>query len=173
MNLWNKLNKGCVLLITIPLLILVALWLFTERVWGGSVKPSLDAQYKPTAEYLLEHPQPIPSFMGVAKPGSTIAASSHVQVFVYYKEHRDIVMWTRLFLNNQSLSAGDADPFSIPALPLDMAKPERKLTLFIDFPLNNRLTPGLHLFRIQIGSSFNDFLNPDPKLSYEWACRVE
>ena len=61
----------------------------------------------------------------------------------------------------------------IPAMPLTMAKPKQKLTLFLDFHLNNRLTPGLHLFRLQIGSSFDDFLNLDPKLSYEWAYRVE
>ena len=44
MNLWRKLNTGCVLLIVIPLILVAGLWLFAEWVWGGSIKPSLDAR---------------------------------------------------------------------------------------------------------------------------------
>ena len=75
MKPWRKLNKGCVLLVTIPFLIVIGLLLFAEWVWGGSIKPSLDPQYIPTAEYLIQHPQPTPSFLQIQHIPGTILGS--------------------------------------------------------------------------------------------------
>lgn len=174
MNFWRKLNKGCLFLTAIPFVILLGLWLFGEWVWGGSVKTSLDAQYIPTAEYLLQHPQPTPSSMQIyPNPGAILDSSDIVVMILAFELNKDgVEQWTQLFLNHQRIARSDIDTppgtgryWSPGIMLMDYAE--------LTFDPNNKLNSGLHLFRIQIGRSFNDFLNPDPKLSYEWAYRVE
>jgi|SRR5689334_12221015 len=174
MNLWRKLNKGCVLLIAIPLLILLSLWLFGEWAWGGSTKPSLDAQYIPTAEYLLEHPQPTPSFLQINPvPGTKLASRlGDLRVEVNLgADKTGTTQWTQIFLNGQRLSHLDITG----SFPGGLPAPNEKNfnTVYFYFYKTTTVGSGLHLFRIQAGSSFYDLLNPDPKLSYEWAYRVE
>ena len=174
MNLWHKLNKGCVLLIAIPLLILLGLWLFGEWAWGGSTKPSLDAQYIPTAAYLLQNPQSTPSFLQIEPVPGTILGNRlstwRVEVNLG-ADKTGTTQWTQIFLNGQRLSHLDITG----SFPGGLPAPNKKNfnTAYFYFYNTATLESGLHLFRIQACSSFNDLLNPDPKLSYEWAYRVE
>lgn len=172
MNLWRKINKGCVLLIAMPLLILLGLLLLADRISGGSIKPSLDAQYVPTAEYLLQHPQPIPSLIIVhPEPSTLLASSGTVSIGAFLNDKiYSLSQWSQLFINNQKVSIDDIDvAFEYP----DIHSKKEVYVQYFYFYLYQRLDPGLHLFRIQIASSFGEFLNPDPNLSYEWAYRVE
>ncbi len=111
MFLWRKLNKGCLLLIAIPLILVTGLWFFGEWAWGGSTKPSLDVQYIPTAEYLLQHPQPTPSSMLIKPDPSTILASSDtIAVILAFELNKEgVEQWTQLFLNHQRIARSDID----------------------------------------------------------------
>ena len=155
----------------IPFVILVGLLLFAEWAWGGSIKPSIDPQYVPTAEYLLQHPQSTPSFISVyPEPGSIVQRSQDISVVVVlHANWSDIIQWTRLLLNGERIP-GDYIRLTYP-YGLHVEKDFNAATFVPTVP--ETLTSGLHIFRVQVGSSFNDFLNPDPKLSYEWVYRVE
>jgi len=174
----RKFLIGCV---SIPFFIVAALWLFAEWAWGGSVKPSLDAQYVPTAEYLLQFPQPTPLFLSINPPPSI--QIPHQMSFnfslllgdkrfgceqfcideVSWSGGENYHRWSQIYLNNQRIAR--LDVFSSRAGNLGQHG--------LMFNFNVNLLNGVHLFRIQIASSFNEFLHPDPNLSYEWAYRVE
>ncbi|MBI1279540.1 MAG: hypothetical protein GC179_15545 [Anaerolineaceae bacterium] len=174
----RKFIIGC---IGIPFLILAGLLLFAQWVWGGSIKPSLDAQYVPTAEYLFEHPQSTPSFLSIQPSPSTYVKNQtpfHItlslgdsrfgckELCVDSDSHNaedNYERWSNIFINNQR----------IPHLLIFASSAGNLGHYGLTFNFNPELSSGLHLFRIEIGSSFNDFLNPDPKLRYEWAYRVE
>jgi hypothetical protein len=174
MKLRRKLNKGCVLLFAIPFLILISLLLFAQWVWSGSIKPSLDPQFVPTAEYLLEHPQPTPSFLSVS-PAPALRMDnqlSALRIEVNLEANKfDTSQWTQIFLNGQRLEHLDTTGSFPGGLPAPNEKNSNTAYFYIYHTAT--LHSGLYLLRIQAGSSFHDFLNPDPKLSYEWAYRVE
>jgi hypothetical protein len=172
MKMWRKLNKGCLFLIATPFLILLGLLLFAEWAWGGNIKPSLDPQYVPTAQYLLQHPQPTPSFLQIKPIPGTILGSKlgSLRIEVNLKADKsDTSQWSQIFLNGQRLSHLDITG----SFPGGLPAPNEKNfnTAYFLFYRTANLDSGPYLLRIQAGSSFNDFLNPDPKLSYEWAYR--
>lgn len=71
--------------------------------------------------------------------------------------------WTQFFINTQRIPKSITFAHSYLMLPDDIA-----YTKF-----QPKLEPGLHLFRVQFGTSMDVLFNPDPALSYEWAYRVE
>jgi len=80
-----------------------------------------------------------------------------------YGSENGATSYTVFFVNNQQVSFEDVKRSLVKTLPGYGV---------IEFD-TSKLSPGLHLFRIQIVWSKETYRNPDPNLSYEWAYRVE
>lgn len=173
MKFWRKLNKGCLLLIAIPFVILFGLLLFAQWAWGGHERTTIPNELVPTAEYLMKQPIAEPNPIQVfPRPASVVKPSERATVCLGYvpqpqdddrEKLKATYNWTRVYLNGERLPQSEISGSIVGTIT--------RACLEIGYNFN--LSPGLHLFRIQIASSFNEFLTPDPKLSYEWAYRVE
>ncbi len=159
-------------LLTIPVVLIfvsigVAWW-----IWGGYEQSYIPNHLIPTAEFLMKQPVIEPEILNVfPRPGSVVKSSEVTYVCLHYEPQyedrtklQSTYNWTRLFLNGQRIPQSRISGSLLFGAIMGGCL---QISYFSPSP------SGLHLFRIQVGTSFNDFLNPDPKLSYEWAYRVE
>jgi hypothetical protein len=169
----RKTRNILLIVLAVPILIVIVLLLFAEWMWGGRVQTSLDPQYVPTAQYLVEHPEPMPGFINVyPRPGSTIQSGDMLQAatnaYRLAASEDDIADWTRIYVNNVRLEnfrdvvRGMGGPLMPPDETYDP-------TFFFSPPLQ----PGFHLIEIRVGTSITALLNPSEARTYTWAYQVE
>jgi hypothetical protein len=139
--------------------------------YGGNIKPSLDAQFMPTAQALIENPAPIPSFIWgiLPEPGSIIEREERICITIDAPRldisAYDFGDWTRFYINNERA----------PWTGVSMVGPLRPEGYY-EMPqmcIWPPLEQGLHLFEIKIGTSVLVALNPRRARTYTWAYRVE
>ncbi|MBZ0285475.1 MAG: hypothetical protein K8L97_32395 [Anaerolineae bacterium] len=167
----KKLVYTCLVLLGLPILILFFLLLFTEWAWGGQLQSSLEPHLIPTAEYLMQDLSPNPPWLTIYPfAGGVYSSSENITLAVQIRPNMgtgdDVKKWTRIFVNGKRISSSMYGIASCGLVTEDM----REEWCFVFTP---HLERGLHLIRIQVGSSIGALLNPDPAYSYEWAYRVE
>lgn len=167
----RKVRNIVLVVIGVPCSILFILLAFADWAWGGRVQTSLDAQYVPTAEALLQNPAGIPSFLRDIhpSPGSIIEAGqgicANVDVRRLSLSSRDIADWTRFYIN------GSRAPWSGVSLLGELSSAgTMEIAQFCTVP---KLERGLHLIEIRVGTSIAALFNPAEARSYTWAYRVE
>lgn len=143
-----------------------ALWL-----WAGYERTSIPYELIPTAEYLMKNPATQPDFLNsFPQPGSTVKSGDWTYVCLSYNpQYEDLPKlqatynWTRLYLNGQRLPQSEISGSHFGTIT----------GACLQIGYSSHLPSGLYLFRVQVSSSLNEFFTSDPKLSYEWAYRVE
>ncbi|MEP6988391.1 MAG: hypothetical protein ABI970_22495 [Chloroflexota bacterium] len=142
----------------------------------------------PTAEYLYKSPVSPPKWMKIIPPpGSFLHKDQPIEIdlfvcneiFAYqdcsetplrakddsYESTGLYRVWSNFYVNGRKsnfllFSGGGSVSGTLTSGALDMR-------------LNPLLLPSYHLFKIEPANSQEQQNNPDPKLSYEWAYRVE
>jgi hypothetical protein len=140
-------------------------------LWGGYIRTSIPDDLVPTAEYLMNQPIVEPLSLKVfPKPGTITKSNDRTYVCITYNpQYKDATKlqltytWTRIYLNGQRIPQSEISGSTVETIPQGC--------LEISYDLH--LPSGIHLFHIQVNKSFDDFLSPNPSLSYEWAYRVE
>jgi hypothetical protein len=134
-------------------LVLMAIqWLF----WSGYVKPSLDAEFVPTAEFLLANPQPTPQFT----QSGQLSVSDEICIAVVdslYDGQSVSLFWSEIIVNNQRV--GQAD-LSLSVLTT--------LLGVLRFCIANVLDSGIHIIEFKARGSQRQLL-----FSQQWAIEVE
>ena len=162
-----------ILLVTIGIVLFI-FWEFVypEWKWGGHLQTSLDAQYIPTAQALVQNVQPVPSFLTISPaPGSVIETGEQINIGVYSgrlsTSSSDVFEWTRLYINGVRIAPDNYNAaFGGPLEPpYQLIEPS--------FYLSPELQPGFHLIEIRVGTSIMALLNPAEARSYTWAYQVE
>jgi hypothetical protein len=144
----------------------------------------LSSELIPTAEYLFKSPSPQPKWIGIKPPPSSVLnIGEGIEIYLntcaprpfdpqecdgfllvkddsfeatgFYKQ------WSNFYINGQKAN------FPIYSI---VGNGNRGTLILNISPL---LLPGYHLFKIEPENSQEQQNNPDPKLSYEWAYRVE
>jgi hypothetical protein len=173
-----KWKRIILFLLAVPIVILLCLLLFADWAWGGGyIKSSLDSQYIPTAEHLIQNPISTPNSLRVnPPPGSVMRAEDIIIVGVPTLPNAplgsrdEIANWTHLFINNQRISRRDFGVGFIGGLFSDVPGYVRETT---EFGFSPDLNPGVHIFEIRVGKSLTALLNPAEAYTYTWAYRVE
>lgn len=169
----RKVRNIVLVVLGVPCSILFILLAFADWAWGGRVQPSLDAQYVPTAEYLIQNTVAIPTFIDVRPPpGTTIESGETICVAVFVRRlsasEYDVAEWTHIYVNNQRISRSDYGVGTIGEVT-----PEGSVTNTVEFCFDPLLEKGLHVIEVQVASSVTALLNPAEARSYTWAYRVE
>ncbi len=169
--------KWAILIAGLPVLVGTLFSVYAQWAWGGHFQPTLDPQYVPTAQSLVQNPLPTLEYLKIQPaPGSTIKQSDAIQFSIWFlPDHitgtpKDVWTWSQVFVNNQRIDRLAWGSSLVGTLSSDTSGIMRNLAGFSFVP---QVEPGLHLFRIQIGTSIDVMFNPNPKSSYQWAYRVE
>jgi hypothetical protein len=173
-----KWKRIVLFLLAVPIVILLALLLFAEWAWGGYIKPTLDPQYIPTAEYLLQNPIPTPDFISVnPPPGSVVSAADSIIVHVPISPNAplgskdEIANWTFTYLNRQRIPRSNFGVTFSTVYSSD--GPGVVYIEYADFIFPLSLSPGLHILEIRVGKSVTVLFNPAEAYTYTWAYKVE
>ncbi|MBI1279539.1 MAG: hypothetical protein GC179_15540 [Anaerolineaceae bacterium] len=147
-------------------------------------RPFLTSELLPTAEYLFKSPSDQPRWINIKPPpGSIINTGKTIDIYLnscesrpYYPEECDGFLlvkddsfeatglyqrWSNFFINGQKATL----------LPDGIVGNGNHGTVITR--VNPLLFPGYHLFKIEAANSPEAQNSPDPKLTYEWAYRVE
>jgi len=168
----KKFRCSCLVLICLPILYSVFVLLYAEWAWGGRLQTTLEPRLIPTAQYLLQTVAPKPTWLSIYPAPSSIYSESAenitiaVKISPNFSTTTDVAEWTRIFINGERISRLMYAAYICGEITPDMKEEQC-------FMLSPELEPGLHLFRIQVGTSIDAILNPDPSYSYEWAYKVE
>jgi hypothetical protein len=151
--------RSCLIFSLYPLLILTVVGIgFVYWAIGGYVKPSLDPQYIPTAEFLLENSiereEPIESIVEdlrlYARLGVRTYTSNKICLTVIAMNENDYdnLYWSELFINEQIVSR----------FRYDVEGVYLSLPSFSGFCFNGHLDTGLHI--IEFRAKENLFAGP-------------
>ncbi len=168
----KKFRCSCLILICLPILCLVFLLLYAEWAWGGRLQTTLEPRLIPTAQHLMQTVAPKPAWLTIyPAPSGTYPESAEnitlsVEILPRFRTATDIAEWTRIFINGERISSSMYAAYICGEITPEMKEEQC-------FVLSPELEPGLHLLRIQVGTSIDALLNPDPSYSYEWAYKVE
>jgi hypothetical protein len=172
MGMRRKIRNLVLAVLAVPVLIILVRVLYILWIWDGHLETSLNAQHIPTAQYLMQNPEPTPRFLYIdPPPASTIKTGE--EIFVATNPFRlsttiaDIAEWTQFFINNSRIGRSNYSwGIAGPLMPPDE-------TYDPEYTFSPPLQPGLHLIEIRVGTSITVLLNPAEARSYMWAYRVE
>lgn len=144
---------------------LVAIWMIGFSLWfnAGSVKPSLDAEYVPTAEYLLDNPyeEPPTTFGELNIELLEIDFSNELICFTIWGSSQadfDRANLLEVFINEQLAARLRPDSLILTSLPAQ--KP---------FCINGILESGLHIIEVR---AYKDMFF-QANYVHRWAIEVE
>lgn len=171
--MYRKPIKLILFVLGVSILVIFVLFIYPEWKWGGHVQPSLDQQYVPTAQALMENTPSVPNFLSLyPSPGSVIQSGEEIFIDVYSERlsvsSHDVFEWTRIYINNVRIA-----PFKDVGATFGGALMLRGQNAEPVFSLRPKLSSGLHLFEIRVGTSINALLNPAEAHSYTWAYQVK
>jgi hypothetical protein len=140
----------------------------------GSFQCTLDAQYVPTAEYLMQNPLPTPQFIGFINPpiGSTITANQEVCLTLYpraYSASSDEGEENFVYAGNIRIA------INMQVIPRDATREEWITTMpgMVHVCFNADVNSGLHIFQVEIRNSRFGAFGIGELITYQWAYRVE
>ena len=144
----------------------VIIWGFLSPVLPEDrdiVKPSLDAEFIPTAEYLLKNPEPDSEFVRLKVYGKDY----HATLCVYYSAPSrfatDVGWWMEIYLNNERADF----PWSIDMHGLQRADEVRWDSS--DRCTFQRLDSGIHLLEVRLKYSRFE----EPFHVHRWAFEIK
>jgi hypothetical protein len=157
--------------LAIPIIAIAVLLLYAEWIWGGRIQTSLDAQYVPTAQALVQNPVPTPSLIHIEPaPGNVVESRqnicANVKAWELSVDSIDIGEWTRIYVNGSP--APDLIIGYVGELSSSLGARE-----IVQFCTSPELEDGLHIIEIRVGTSISALLNTAEARSYMWAYRVE
>jgi hypothetical protein len=154
---------GCIAILDYPL------WLNV-----GSFQRTLDTQYVPTAEYLMQNPLPTPWFIGFIDPpiGSTITANQEVYLAMFphdYNTSGD--EGEEILLNTSNIRIA----INMQVIPWNATRVEFIDTMpgVVRICFNADVNRGLHIFQLEIRNSRFGAFGIGELITYRWAYRVE
>src|SRR5437868_6748114 len=121
----KKLNRRLAIAACVILCIMIGVWAFSMSHNNEPFERTLSSPLIPTAQFLLQHPQPVPAFIDVIAPSIASTITSSTQICVAFlppmlsKEHvsdeddtiiRNFVLDnTEFVLNNKPISTQKLD----------------------------------------------------------------
>ena len=126
--------------------------------WSGSIKPSLDTEFIPAAEYLLANPQPTPQRENVGQFYNNSNNDLCIAVTHALHEKQDVsFLWSEIFINHQRVGREDMSTHLLTSLPGKTV-----------FCVENTLNTGLHIIEFRARGDWRQHL-----FSQQWAIEVE
>ena len=165
-------------ILTTILVLYYPLWLDV----GSFIKPKLDAEFMPTAEFILHHPIPTPQFISDLSPtiGATIKRTEKVCIGILPgalsdkgdpdgELKRNVASSLRIVINNQ-------------VIPLDAVRVEMISTFhnlgngrfsgLVSACFTPELDIGIHIFRVEMRNSPLGLFGSGELFSYSWVYQV-
>ncbi len=171
----NKIKRSFLIgIIGIACLLGLGIVLLNWMLYGGYIQDTLPVEYVPTAEYLAQNPQTMPTVIRTITPhrGSLLNQLNEICITLNSQiaTARSLALpLTRIFLNNQPVSMAESDDLEIAASHDPSARYEMDDLMYC---LSLDLKRGYHLVKVQLATSVLDVFFPKSTESYEWAYRV-
>jgi hypothetical protein len=157
--------RSCLIFSLYPLLILTIFVLgLVYWAFGGYVKPSLDTEYIPTAEYLLEHPIGMPNVEAdnftILISFSRISMGNQIcfRALLDTMQDFDNLMWAEIYINEQVVSR----------LNLEWIVVVEVEPLSAPICIDGYLDTGLHIIEFRVKEN----LFAEPYYIQRWAIEI-
>ena len=166
------------------LCILTTILVLIYPVWidaGAFFKHQLDAEFVPTAEYVLQHPIPTPEFIeGISPPiGTTLEGTQQVCIGILpgalsdkgetLELETNVAGSLRIVINNQVIPR---DAVRIGMARMIYPLGGDRFSDLMSACFTPELDTGIHLFRVEMHNSPSGIFGSGDYFSYSWVYQV-